>query len=410
MEQLSATTSLELDRRRQKKDGTFPVKLLVIFNRKFKRYKTSFSLDQESFEKVMSPKSRNDNRDIRIKLNALEEKAIEIIKGLPAFSYEAFEKKYLIKRTDWNNALTVFDQQVVQIKSEGRISTASTYSIARKSFSKFHGRDFLGFNDITVRWLENYERWMLAEGNSITTVGINIRCLRRIYNLAILNGDAKRDLYPFGAKANGFYQPPVHNNIKKALDIKDIKKIFEYSSPNEVEMYYRGLWIFSYLCNGMNFNDILHLKYRNIDGESLTFVRMKTLRSRKTSEIQVYLVEQAKNIIHKWGVKPITFDNYIFKGLQEDMDPAKKRAIILQEIKQCNKYMNIIAKKINIDFNVTTYVARHSFATVLKDSNEPIALISEALGHSSIAVTENYLKSFQIEKRKQAAEKLTSWD
>lgn len=410
MEQLAATTSFELDRRREKNDGTFPVKMLVIFNRKFKRYKTDFSLDPDSFEKVLAPKPRNEYKDIRIKLNVLEEKALTIIKDMSAFSFEAFDKKFLTKKADWNNVFTAFDEQVAQIKADGRVSTASTYSVARKSFRNFHGKDFLGFNDITVRFLEKYERWVIAEGNSITTVGINMRCLRRIYNIAILNGDAKRDSYPFGGKANGFYQPPIHNNIKKALDLKDIKKIFEYTSDNDTELYYRDLWVFSYLCNGMNFNDILHLKYKNIDGDSMKFVRKKTLRSRKTSEIQVYLVDKARAIIKKWGNKPRATDRFVFKGLSDDLSPEVKRALILQEIKQCNKYLNRIASSVGIDFNVTTYVARHSFATVLKDSNEPVALISEALGHSSMAVTENYLKSFQLEKRKKAAEKLTSWE
>jgi integrase/recombinase XerD len=410
MEQLLATTSFELDRRRQKTDGSYPVKMLVIYHRKFKRYKTDYSLDEDSFTKVLLPKPRGEFKDISIKLKLLEEKARQIIKGMSTFSYEAFEKKFLSKKSDWKSVFVAFEQQISQIKDEGRISTASTYQVALNSYKKFHGKDFLSFNDITVRFLEEYERWTIAQGNSITTVGINMRCLRRIYNLAILSGEASRELYPFGAKANGFYQPPVQNNIKKALDLKDIKKIFEYTSDNDTELYYRDLWVFSYLCNGMNFNDILHLKYKNADGDSMTFVRKKTLRSRKTNEIQVYLVDQARDIIRKWGTKPREYDNYIFRGLSDEISPAEKRAIILQEIKQCNKYVNRIAQKSGIDFNVTTYVARHSFATVLKDSNEPIALISEALGHSSVAVTENYLKSFQLEKRKKAAEKLTSWD
>jgi len=160
----------------------------------------------------------------------------------------------------------------------------------------------------------------------------------------------------------------------------------------------------------MNFNDILNLKYKNIDGESMTFMRKKTIRSRKTSEIQVYLVDQAREIIEKWGIKPAMPDNYIFKGLNDTLTPIRKRNIVLQEVKHCNKIMNRIAGNIGINFNVTTYVARHSFATVLKNSNEPIAFISEAMGHSSIAVTENYLKSFQLEKRKDAAKKLTDWN
>ncbi|MBU0486426.1 MAG: site-specific integrase [Bacteroidetes bacterium] len=409
MEKLSATTSFELDKRRQKNDGSYPVKLLVIYNRKFKRYKTEFSFDPDSFEKVLAPKPRGEFKDIRFKLNQIEEKAHKIIKSLTSFSYEAFEKKFLAKNSAKGNAFEIFDEQIVQIKAEGRISTAGTYQVAKNSFRKFHGKDILSFSEINVRFLEEYERWAIAQGNSITTVGYYMRCLRRVFNLAILSGEVNRDIYPFGAKSNGFYQPPVQNNIKKALDLADIKKIFEYKPDNDIERYYKDLWIFSYLCNGMNINDILHLKYKNIEGDSMVFKRNKTIHSRKTSEIQVYMVDEARAIIKKWGKKPQEFDSYIFKGITDQMNPVTKLAAIKQETKQCNKYMNRVAKQLGIEANITTYVARHSFATVLKDSNEPIALISEALGHSSIAVTENYLKSFQLEKRKKAAQKLVNW-
>lgn len=405
-----ATTSFELDKRRQKKDGSYPLKMLVIHNRLFKRYATDVTLDQDSFDKVFSSNPRGEYKEIRNLLSAIEDKAISIIRDLHEFSYPAFERRFLIKKSDWDNVFVAYDQQIAEIEEQGRVSTASIYSVAQRSFKKFWGKEHLPFESVSVRFLENYERWMLSEGNSLTSISINIRTLRRLYNLAILSGEVRRERYPFGAKANGLYQPPVHNNIKKALDLQDIKKIFEYSSPNQVEMYYRDLWVFSYLCNGMNFNDILNLKYKNIEGDSLSFMRKKTIRSRRTSEIQVYLVDQAKEIIEKWGIKPAKPDNFVFKGLKETQTPVKQRAIVVQEVKHCNKIMNKIARNIGINFNVTTYVARHSFATVLKNSNEPVAFICEALGHSSIAVTENYLKSFQMDKRKDAAKKLTDWN
>jgi hypothetical protein len=150
MKDMSATTSFELDRRRQKNNGSYPVKLIVTHNRKFKRYKTDFSMDPESFEKVLSQKPRGEYKDIRINLSALEDKARIIIKELPEFSFEAFEKKFLMKKSDWDNIFSAFDYQVKQIQSEGRISTASTYLVAKKSFLRFHGKIHLGFNEVST--------------------------------------------------------------------------------------------------------------------------------------------------------------------------------------------------------------------------------------------------------------------
>jgi len=74
-----------------------------------------------------------------------------------------------------------------------------------------------------------------------------------------------------------------------------------------------------------------------------------------------------------------------------------------------NHYLKRIAKKIGITENISTYYARHSFATVLRNSGEPVAFISEQLGHSNVQTTENYLSSFDRKKRREAAKKLTDF-
>lgn len=59
-----------------------------------------------------------------------------------------------------------------------------------------------------------------------------------------------------------------------------------------------------------------------------------------------------------------------------------------------NDILRTLGKRLGIEANITTYVARHSFASVLKKSGVNIALISEALGHSDLATTQIYLDSF----------------
>lgn len=409
MEKLVATLALELDKRREKVDKTYPVKLMVTYNRKFKRYATGFCFTEADYKEVCKINPKGKYKDMHLKLKAIESKALLIIKELEEFRYETFEKKFLVNKSEWDNVYALFDYEIEKMRLDGRISTADSYMYAKNSFLEKMVKKHIKFRDITVGFLQEYERKMLLDKMSPTTIGIYMRCLRRIYNVAIFNGAAKRDNYPFGAKANNLYQPPTHRNIKKAIDIIDIKKIFDYSSKNEVEMYYKDLWLFSYFCSGMNMVDILNLKYKHIKNDSIIFVRKKTHRSRRTTDIIIYLSEFAQRIIDTWGSKPKDEANYIFKGFEEGMLPEKMYKNKLQEIKQCNKYIKMVAEKIGIDKTITTYVARHSFATILKDSNEPIALISESLGHSSIAVTENYLKSFQLDKRKRAAQKLTDW-
>ena len=70
--------------------------------------------------------------------------------------------------------------------------------------------------------------------------------------------------------------------------------------------------------------------------------------------------------------------------------------------------MEEIGKALGID-HISTYTARHSFATVLKRSGANIAYISESLGHQNLKTTENYLASFEKEERIKAADMLTKY-
>ncbi len=131
----------------------------------------------------------------------------------------------------------------------------------------------------------------------------------------------------------------------------------------------------------------------------LSYKRSKTARSQKESKrISVALKSQTLDIIKKWGQPSIDKNAFIFPHLNDKMDAIQKRATYQQLTKIINKYMKQIALDVGINKNVTTYYARHSFATVLKRSGAKIEMISELLGHSSVDVTESYLDGFENEQ------------
>jgi len=128
----------------------------------------------------------------------------------------------------------------------------------------------------------------------------------------------------------------------------------------------------------------------------LSYNRAKTERSQKESKkISVALKPESLEIIKKWGQPSINKDAYIFPHLNTKMDEVQKRSTYQVLTKIINKYVKQIAKEVEINKDVTTYYARHSFATVLKRSGAKIEMISELLGHSSVHVTESYLDSFE---------------
>jgi integrase len=246
---------------------------------------------------------------------------------------------------------------------------------------------------------------MLNEGKKFTTIGIYVRNLRAIYNQQKID----KSIYPFG-EAKDKYSIPTSRNIKKALTVEEIAKIYNYKAEtNSTKEMAKDYWIFLYLCNGMNVKDFCLLKWGNIDGDMLTYNRAKTQRSKKESKsIAVAIKSESLEIIKKWGQPSISKDAYIFPHLEIGMSAEKERATYQQLTKTINKYIKKIATELNLKKEVTTYFARHSFATVLKRSGAKIEMISELLGHSNVNVTESYLDSFEKEQIQEQTNALTT--
>jgi integrase/recombinase XerD len=396
-------------RQRNKADKLFPVKLRITYLRHQKYYKTGVYLSAEDFPLVMAKKPSIKFKDTRIVLDNQKRKADRILDDLTDFSFKRFDDSFSDRVGQLkNNVYSVFDVYIKQLRSEGRIRTAISYSNAATSLRKF--QNTLTFQEIDVSFLRNYQSWMISQGNGMTTVGIYIRSLRSIFNYAISQGIIDKNLeYPFGKRK---YQIPAGRNIKKGLEIDDIRKIVQYEPiPNTWESKARDFWVFSYLCNGMNPKDIMLLKYQNIDGNFIRFHRAKTRNSSSSNlkTISVPLLPQSKAIIDRLGNHPRLPEKYIFPVLTPSDPPERQLQLIQQAVKQINKYMKRIGNKLGIQKEITTYTARHSYSSILKESGVSIEHISESLGHSSILVTRSYLQSFTDDSKIKNAQFLTNF-
>jgi integrase/recombinase XerD len=173
----------------------------------------------------------------------------------------------------------------------------------------------------------------------------------------------------------------------------------------------KDYWLFSYFGNGMNPKDIANLKYKNINGDYIHFERSKTERSLRNDPklITVFITGDMKNIIDRWGNKEKSPNNYIFPILENGLSPLKQYELIKDFVRFINDWMKYILKDAGIDKKATTYVARHTFSTVLKRSGASTEFIQEALGHSDLKTTENYLDSFDNETKKEFANRLSAF-
>lgn len=401
-----ATTSLFIDKYHPKADGKCAVSIRITFERKKRYYPTGINLVISDFEKAQGEKPRKEFKRLALKLQSYEKKAADIIESLPAFTFKAFEKHYFTNRGTKGTLNEAFATYAAELREAGRIGTAVSYECAQNSLNKFSPG--AKFADATPDFLRKYERWMLNDGNSITTVGIYLRSLRTLFNNSITDGLLTKDYYPFGKKR---YEIPTGNNIKKALTLKDIGTIFHYRpEPGTMTDRAKDYWIFMYLCNGINVKDMSLLKYENIKGEVIEFIRAKTERTKRHVEpIRVSLTDDLKAIIKKWGNKKADGTTFIFPILEKGLTPERERQLIQQMTHVINDHMKILAETLGIEKEVTTYFARHSFATVLQRSGASISFISEALGHSSSKTTQSYLAGFEDETKKETLKALTAF-
>ncbi|MCF8405842.1 MAG: site-specific integrase [Bacteroidales bacterium] len=402
-----------LDTVRPRKDKTFTVRLRIIYNRFPKYYTTKINISTKEWLKLVESKRLGEDlKEKRTIIYKLIRKAYTIIYELPVFTFESFDKKFLRKTGDATNIYFAFDEYIKECKSEDRLGTASSYEYARNAIKEFSRKEKLKYEVITPKFLKDFEKWWERQDKSLTSVGIYLRCVRHLYNRAIKAGDVGIENYPFGNQKDGKYAIPQPQNLKLALPLSDIKKIFEYKpKENSPEHFHRDMWIFSYLCNGINVKDLCLLKYKDITREQIQFRRAKTINTNKSAKpIDAIITEEVKQIVSIWGTKPADPNKYVFPFLENGLTAIQIQGKVKQATKQINKYIKRVAKNIGIDANISTYTARHSFATVLKRSGAPVSFISESLGHTDIKTTQSYLASFENDAKREMTKKLTDWD
>ena len=381
---------------REKKNGLFPVCLVVYYNGAKRRYRTSVDLTEDQWKKIKSPKLRDEDlKEKRADIQNFIRKAEIAGKKLHEFTFEAFEEEYFKKKQINTVDISFKDCTkgfMDEKASEWSIKTTLMYETILTTVGNFSPK--LRMRGITPDFLRQYEKHLASENKSISTIGIYLRQIRAICNYAISKKYISREKYPFSD-----YTVPAAQKNKRALSDEDIRTLVEYKTDKSEEQKAIDFWTFSYLGNGMNFKDIAMLRYTNIQGDNIKFYRSKTKSTNKgeQKEINIYIPPRMREIIERWGNPSLTGKEYIFPILREGMNERVGNGTIAQFIKITNKYLQQVTDALEWEIKVTTYYARHSYATRLKRAGVPIAYISESLGHANITTTENYLSSFTDE-------------
>ena len=287
-----------------------------------------------------------------------------------------------------------YQELIEQYKANEKCGNRLIYKSSYNSINVFtNGNLEIPFSAIDVAWLNKYEKWLRSKGNKETTMSLMFRTLRSAYNKDIENKCARKSDYPFNDyKISKFDVSTEKRAIAKADVLKFSTDVHSIGKQQYVQLS-KDIFIFSYLCGGINFTDIANLTKDNIiEGKRLHYIRQKTGKL-----IKLGLSEEALKIIKRYAVES---KGYLFPILNAQLHktPLQKQNRIHKMLGKVNKNLKLLAAQLGVEANLTTYVARHSFASVLKKSGVNIALISEALGHSDLTTTQIYLDSFDNEQ------------
>lgn len=380
-----------IDRRRPKNNGLYPVKIEVVYKRRQKYYPTGQDVTFQEWENIWKRRKSNDKL-VGIERNFHRVRmAVEFLTEKGRFCFSALDMKMGNASMTVNEAIT---QKMTRLYAEGRVNTYYRYRSTLRALEKYKGK-FIHFDDISITWLRRCEATWIREGKSSTTINIYMNTLRCVCREASEIGLMHDDIWPF--RRDG-YRIPAGRKRTLALTKEQIARIVNWRGDDDL-CYWRDMWLFSYLCNGINFRDMLFLKYGDIADGEISFIRSKTSSSSGHKVIKAVVTSRMEEIMERWGNGRYgPCERLIFKCAKGNETSFEMATVTRMAIISCNKALKVIAEDLGIP-RFTTYSARHSFATVLKRSGVDIQFISESLGHASIRMTENYLAGFDKEER-----------
>lgn len=387
------------------KEGLYPVVLRVIKSRKSKLISLGLECIKKDWDEENNQFKKTHPNHIQRNRLLLKHKdrALKIIDEFSMdetdFTLEQFEEKFRGIEPNKTTVLEFWDEVISDLIKSGKVGNAKALNETKNSLFSFHKKHNLMFKEITPGFLEKYEVYLRENNNSDGGVAFKMRELRSIYNKALNKKVVDEKYYPF--KVYKISRLKV-GNIKKALsrdEIRLIENIDESKYPDLAEA--KRLFMFSYYCRGINYFDIMQLKWSNISENRISYIRSKT-----KGRFSIEILPPVKEILSYY--KNTFFDTgYVFPILlSENMTATQIQNRKHKKLKKFNNDLKKIAKIVGIDKPLSSYVARHSYATNLKQLGVSTDRISQSMGHKNLAITTAYLKDFEDDVIDRENEKL----
>ena len=287
---------------------------------------------------------------------------------------------------------------IVTLQESGKLGTAHIYRSTLRALNHYCGGRPLPFSGLTASWLKGFEGYLRRRNCKWNTVSTYMRVLRAVYNRALSRGLAPyvplqfRDVYT-GTRADR----------KRSIAGDELPAVFSRKKPyaglsSELQRTY-GLFVLMFLLRGMPFVDLAYLRKCDLSEGRIMYRRRKTGRL-----LSVRLTPVALRLIARYGNTDPS-SPYLFPILRSS-SPEEAYSEYRRALRGFNRRLRILGLRLGLNSTLSTYCARHTWATVAYHSEIHPGIISEAMGHSSITVTETYLKPFNDMKIDEANAKV----
>jgi integrase len=388
-----ASFTIELNHKPEKGQKEHALFLRITVNRKLSRIKLNYSVKPEQFNvkakntnfiRTKHPEHKKINRYLEQKINIAKDAYNNL--ELEGKVITAQSIKEQLTKSDSTDFLEYFNAHCKILRQNGKAGNLKKYITVYNNLLKFNESDKLPFNRIDKDFLKRFESHLVKDGKVQTTIGGYLNKIRATFNRAIDDGIIQYSDNPF------LTYKIKHGTVnKERLTITQIALIENLDLPTNQKIHHvRNAFIFAFYAAGMRVSDVLMLKWRNIVEGRLSYVMNKTKKQHSFT-----LPKQAVDILNQYEKgKP---DDFVFPFMTNRVnleDPAILHDQIGAKTAYLNKMLKLIAEKAEIDINLTTHTARHSFADYARQNSDNLYNLSKTLGHSSLNVTQAYLAAF----------------
>jgi site-specific recombinase XerD len=373
----------------------------IISKRKVKLIKTDLKLYPHEWdavnEQIYTNRDRKGRtiqlRNIRSKLNAELHRLDSIIQTLQTKGIDnVHEICYCFDHHCMSaNILDFMDQRCSKMKLDGRYKSASLLETVKRSFETFlqiSARPLLG---IDAELMKQYEEYLFSNNLSPNSSSCYMRTLRSVYNKAVEEGLSSQK-FPFRYVYTG-----IAKTRKLAINEQAIRQMMQLDFSSEPTLSLsRDLFMFSFYTRGMSFVDMANLTQQNLHQNYLSYKRSKS-----GAKISIKIEPCINHILKKYRR---TSKHPFLLPIKTSSDSSYASPLRIH-----NKRLRRISQILRLEKPLSSYTARHSWATIALRNGVDLITISESMGHSSERTTRIYLDSLgqnMLDKANEAVIKL----